>query len=116
MGTNYYLRRVKPREVYDEYHICKCSAGWKVHFQDSSEYKWKENAPSYHSTEDIKYLLSTGEYQLVNKYGDLTEPGAESLAAFHKLLKHEPDSDESRVTSDDYKDVNGYLFTPAEFC
>ena len=21
MGTNFYLRRVKPREVYDEYHI-----------------------------------------------------------------------------------------------
>lgn len=27
MGTNYYLRKVKPRLVYDEYHIAKRSAG-----------------------------------------------------------------------------------------
>lgn len=116
MGTNYYLRRVKPREVYDEYHICKCSAGWKVHFQDSTEYRWEEDAPSYHSTEDIKYLLSTGEYQLMNEYDDIFDPGEASLEKFNKVLNHEPDGDESYVTGSDYRDARGYLFTAAEFC
>lgn len=86
MGTNFYLRRVEPREVHDEYHIAKRSAGWRIHFQDSEAYKHDEvPAPSYHSVADIRSLLKSGEYQLADEYGTTWEPGSESLEEFAEL-------------------------------
>ena len=94
MGTNFYLRRVKPREVYDEYHIAKRSAGWRIHFQDSTTYtdQWwrgsdEPEPPSYHSVADIRALLESGEYQLSDEYGRTWEPGWDSVAEFLELCK-----------------------------
>lgn len=139
MGTNFYLRRVKPREVHDEYHICKTSAGWVVHFQDSShpqsEYfsddEWAP--PSFHSVADIRNLLKSGEWQISNEYGDVCEPVEESLREFDRLCAwrggpqwdgapanpHYPSGDppyENTALSGSYRDPDGYLFTHTDFC
>lgn len=87
MGTNYYLRKVKPREVHDEYHIAKLSAGWLVHFQDSTPYQEWNDAPSYHSVDDIMRLLESGEWQISDEYGYVIEPGEKSIEKFKKLCE-----------------------------
>lgn len=87
MGTNFYLRKVKPRLVYDEYHIAKRSYGWKIHFQDSEEYKYEDDSPSYHSVDDIRRLLESGEYQLADEYDTTWKPGEESLKEFDDICK-----------------------------
>lgn len=138
MGTNHYLRRVKPREVHDEYHICKTSAGWVVHFQDSSgpqdEYygdnEWAP--PSFHSVADIRNLLKTGEYQISDEYGRVCAPGEESLREFERLCAwrggerfegNPPNPDypngeppyENVMLPGTYRDPEGYVFTRREF-
>lgn len=138
MGTNHYLRRVRPREVHDEYHICKTSAGWVVHFQDSTESQddyfddgeWAP--PSFHSVADIRNLLKTGEWQLSDEYGEVCEPGEESLRAFDELCAWRggpsfegkppnpryPEGDppyENVSLPGSYRDPEGYLFTRKEF-
>lgn len=130
MGTNFYLRKVKPRMVYDEYHIAKRSYGWRIYFQDSEEYKYEDNPPIYHSVEDIRKLLESGEYQLVNEYGDTWEPGVESIKEFNELCKwnvgNEYDGMSYSTYSHDelscdyggyneYLDPQGYPFTSYDF-
>ncbi|MDM8270564.1 hypothetical protein [Thermophilibacter provencensis] len=138
MGTNHYLRRVRPREVHDEYHICKTSAGWVVHFQDSTEYQdeWCDDGewapPSFHSVADIRNLLGTGEWQISDEYGRVCEPGEESLMEFDRLCawrggksfecnppnQRYPEGDppyENVMLRGTYRDPEGYLFTTGEF-
>lgn len=138
MGTNFYLRRVRPREVHDEYHIAKRSAGWVIHFQDSTECEWDTYdgdewaPPSFHSVADIRNLLATGDWQLSDEYGEVTEPGEESLRAFDELCawrggprfegnppnpyypEGEPPYESVRL-SGSYRDQEGYLFSRGEF-
>lgn len=131
MGTNFYLRSVKPREVYDEFHIAKRSWGWRIHFQDSEEYKYSNIPhPTYHSVSDIRNLLESGEYQLTNEYGETWEPGEESLKEFDELCEWnggeeydgkpcgkypygEPPYENEMVGS--YRDDAGYLFISGWF-
>lgn len=109
MGTNFYLRRVKPREVYDEYHIAKRSAGWRIHFQNSDWYHpsepnnltepgryapcqlhWPDEGevpPHYRSVADIRALLESGEFQLADEYGTTWGAGAASVAEFEELCR-----------------------------
>lgn len=123
MGTNFYLRRVKPREVHDEYHIAKRSAGWKIHFQDSTPYEHDDtDAPDYHSVQDICELLKSGEYQLSNEYGDVYAPGEESLREFEELCQWDGGmgSDQRSVPYRyfdrySYIDPDGYYFDRREF-
>lgn len=64
MGTNFYLKSKLPRivEVYDEHHIAKTSMGWKPLF-DASE-------SGMESVEDIKDKFDTGDWQIVDEYGE----------------------------------------------
>lgn len=138
MGTNHYLRRVRPREVHDEYHICKTSGGWVVHFQDSTEAQGEVYddgelvPPSFHSVADIRNLLKTGEWQISNEYGDVCAPGEESLRELDRLCAwrggprfedkppnpNYPDGDppyEHVMLRGAFRDPEGYLFTTGEF-
>lgn len=143
MGTNFYLQRVKPSEIYDRMHICKRSAGWKIHFQDSDE-GWAEptlgerpKPPVFHSVEEIRALLESEEWQIADEYGDTWTPGQESLDMFSELLKWNGGSrftqpaveklpnapyDNSPDTPYDhgaypceYRDKDGYAFTSRWF-
>lgn len=133
MGTNYFLRKTKPRLVYDEYHIAKQSAGWRIHFQDSEAYRFDEDAPSYHSVDDIRRLLESGEYELADSYGRTW--GELSVAEFEDLCKWnggahcdgkpfsdyphgEPPWDHfpgSPGCLGGYRDPQGFFFEPGEF-
>lgn len=132
MGTNFYLRRVNPRMVYDEYHIAKRSYGWRIHFQDSTRYQYDDtNPPSYHSVDDIRRLLESEEYQLLDEYGTVWEPGEESLKEFDELCKWNggkeydgkpcgkyPNGDppyENNMLLNSYRDPQGYLFSKVDY-
>lgn len=133
MGTNFYLRRVKPREVHDEYHIAKQSAGWLIHFQDSTPYQEWNDAPSYHSVDDIMRLLESGEWQISDEYGCVIEPGEDSVKKFEKLCSwvggkrfegNEPKpysrfddckDDRPFIPHHDYRDPQGFCFDRQEF-
>lgn len=138
MGTNHYLRRVRPRELHDEYHICKTSGGWVVHFQDSTAHQDEHHGddgwapPSFHSVADIRDLLKTGEWQISNEYSEVCEPGEESLREFERLCAWRggkafegkppnpryPEGDppyESVRLNGSYRDPEGYLFTTEDF-
>lgn len=106
MGTNFYLRRVKPREVHDLMHIAKRSAGWVIHFQDSTDgyaepHDDAPEPPAFHSVADIRDLLESGDWQLADEYGDVWEPGEESLREFDKLCTHPARTQAVYVNSDD---------------
>lgn len=97
MSTNFYLKRVRPREVRDEYHIGKRSLGWKPLFEgyEANLPGWatvvlqddEDPRPSVHSTDDIERLLESGEWQLADEYGTEWPPGEESLEAFRSELR-----------------------------
>ena len=92
MGTNFYLRRVKPVTVHPEMHIAKRSSGWRIHFQDSTEGVdapdlYDVEYPSFHSVREIRAVLERGEWQLADEYGETWAPGAESVAEFDDLCR-----------------------------
>lgn len=137
MGTNFYIRRVKPRVVHDEMHIAKRSWGWVIHFQDSTAGwqhtypDYEDRPPSFRSVREIRALLETGEYQLADEYDNTWEPGEESLNEFDELCRwrggdkwednpvnyNYPDGDPpyQSVLRDSYEDVDGFSFTSADF-
>lgn len=135
MGTNFYLRRVKPVTVHPEMHIAKRSAGWKIHFQDSTagvdiDCFDAVDAPSFHSAREIRAVLERGEWQLADEYGETWEPGKESVAKFDELCRwnggtrftkpavpycgaydHDPDVPyDQPVGGTAYRDADGYVF------
>ena len=120
-GKNVYIKRKKPRMVpeYDETHVCKLSAGWRAHFDGSSaaENTWEperdEHAPRIGSIDDLRGYLSTGEWELVDEYGDKT--------TLEEVLEHDEyrrDGElwNTRVSLDDYYDREGYPWSRREFC
>lgn len=140
MGTNFYLRRVKPVEVHPEMHIAKRSAGWRIHFQDSTEgveanYFDEVDAPTFHSVREIRAVLERGEWQLADEYGETWAPGEESVAKFDELCRwnggpaftkpavpycgvydHEPDVPyDQPVGGTAYRDADGYVFDERGF-
>lgn len=133
MGTNFYLRRVKPREVHDRMHIAKRSCGWLIHFQDSAagyaeSYDDSPEPPAFHSVADIRNLLASGEWQLADEYGETWEPVEESLREFDKLCKWRggpqfdgrpvgryPDEEPPYEHTGGYVDPEGYQFTSTYF-
>jgi len=121
MGTNYYLRKAKPRTVYDQMHMCKTSVGWTVHFQDSDD-GWADEAPvpdedvvpSFHSVSDIRRLLESGEWVIADEYGNACKPGKESLDKLEELCGwHGPR--EATDLRGSYRDDEGHLFTRTWF-
>ena len=137
MGTNFYLRRVNPRPVHDLMHIAKRSAGWVIHFQDSTEGYAEQHfddpePPEFRSVADIRALLESGEWQLADEYGDAWEPSEESLREFGELCAWRggpmfegnppnpryPDGEppyENVALPGSYRDPEGYLFSRGEF-
>lgn len=135
MGTNFYLRRVKPVEVHPEMHIAKRSAGWRIHFQDSTKGVdapdlYDVEYPRFHSVREIRAVLERGEWQLADEYGETWAPGAESVAEFDELCRwnggprftkpavpysgdydHEPGVPyDQPVGGTAYRDADGYAF------
>jgi len=111
MSMNVYMRRKEPRMVptYDEIHICKLSGGWRVHFDGSSvdQNEYDMQAPRVGSMDDLRGYLATGEWELVDEYGDVT--------TLEKVLAHDNERN-TRVSLDDYYDREGYPWSRREFC
>lgn len=62
MGTNFYLRKKKPRLVYDEIHIAKTSWGWKPTFEC--------HEGEIESVKQLKTAYDSGEYTIVDEYDE----------------------------------------------
>lgn len=119
MGTNVYLKRKKPRMIpeYDETHVCKLSAGWRVHFDGSSavDDPWEphdEHAPRIGSMDDLRGYLSTGEWELVDEY-DRKRTLEDVLS--HDDYRRDGELWNTRVSLDDYYDREGYPWSRREF-
>ena len=81
MGTNYYLQRKQPT-IRETVHIGKRSWGWRFHWDSCDEASWPRwcdtdhTAPrpelphGIHSVEDVRSFLRTGEWELVDEYGE----------------------------------------------
>lgn len=135
MGTNYYLRRVEPRFTHDLMHIAKLSAGWIVHFQDSTDgyadpHDDIPEPPDFHSIADIRRLLESGEWQIADEYGETWAPGDASLEEFDDICRWRggPRFEDNPVGSypdgeppyeslmpNSYRDPDGYVFTRTWF-
>lgn len=119
IGTNIYLKRKQPRmvPVYDKTHVCKMSGDY-VHFDGSSatENTWEperdEHAPRIGSMDDLRGYLSTGEWELVDEYGD--ETTLEEVLE-HYEYRRDDELWRTRVSLDDYYDREGYPWSRREF-
>lgn len=92
-GTNFYLHRKKPT-IHEAVHICKRSWGWRTSWQESTNDgtenawpRWCDEDPckdedghwksertlpwEIHSVDDIRRYLRTGEWELVDEYGEV---------------------------------------------
>lgn len=116
MGTNIYMRRVVPRMVpeYDEIHVAKLSYGWRAHFDGSSAYdpSTDEHAPRVGSMDDLRGYLATGEWELVDEYGDNIT--LEEVLA-HDEYRIDGELWNTRISLDDYYDREGYPWSRGEF-
>jgi hypothetical protein len=117
MGLNIYIQRKTPRMVptYDCTHIAKLSWGWRVHFDGSSmthEFCEDDPRPRIGSVADIRSYLETGEWELVDEYGERT--------TLERVLAHDEVTRDgrpwnTRVSLDDYYDREGYPWSRREF-
>jgi len=115
MSTNIYMRRKEPRMVpeYDEVHVCKLSYGWRVHFDGSSAFEdWSAYRPRVGSMDDLRGYLDSGEWELVNEYGDETTLD-EVLA--HDEVTMDGQLWNTRVSATDYYDREGHPWSRTEF-
>lgn len=100
-------------------HLCKASAGWRVHFQDSTcgfEADFCEDEPpGVHSVADVRALLATREWQLADECGEVWAPGEESMRLLDEICAWWPDGRESRALGGDYRDPEGFWWTPTDF-
>lgn len=126
MGTNFYLQKARPIEVRPCFHICKRSAGYRVHFQDSSAQEFSAGeidppveCPDFHSVAEIRALLESGEWNLADEYGRTWE-GTEALDELYDLLNWDGgefcEEPEESYIGGDYRDGEGFLFSPVWFC
>ena len=101
MGTDYYLRKKKPRivRVYDKLHLGKSSCGWWFNFQE------QENI---HSFEDVKKLIDSGEYFIIDEYGKKHTPDE-----FYELVEHKKQND--KFEGYGAKNIDGYSFIDEDF-
>lgn len=98
MGTNYYLRKKKPT-IYETIHLGKSSCGWWFNFQE------QENM---HSFEDVKKLIDSGEYYIVDEYNRKHKP-----SDFYELVEYKKQND--KFEGYGAKNVNGYSFIDSDF-
>ena len=134
MGTNFYLFRIKPRAVHDVFHIGKTSVGWKPTFQNSEKLNadqvgfkdghvyWDAcdiTPPYYGSVADIRHLLDTGEYAIIDEYGEFgDENGPYTIERLSEWGRDKPDWKEPCKENPCYiyRDAEGFSFTRQDFC
>lgn len=79
MSVNFYLRRTKPILCFPEFHIGKRSYGWKPLYQandkDMDVYSFMTQRPQVRSVDDIAAAVESGEWEIVDEYGDVYEYG-----------------------------------------
>lgn len=109
MGTNFYIRRTEPRLVYDEYHVAKTSAGWLPSFEAHSSYEG-DDRPSVHSVADIKALVDSGAYTIVDEYGD-----GYDWDGFAERVLEFGDEFNCRSHTNAYVDPQGFEFLEYEY-
>jgi hypothetical protein len=97
VGTNYYIRRKKPT-IRECVHVCKQSFGWRTHWQATGNGvgdwpRWCDDEPTVenhelpwaiHSVEDIRAYLETGDWELVDEYGEVYEDWKAKLDALER--------------------------------
>lgn len=110
MGTNFYIKRTKPREVFDEYHIAKTSCGWLPSFQAYTPYGEDDKRPAVHSVADIKMLVDSGEYIIIDEYDDEYD-----WEAFTDRVLEFGDDFNNSSHHPDFKDNQGYEFIKADY-
>lgn len=110
MGTNFYIKRTKPRLVYDEYHIAKTSCGWLPSFQAYTPFGDSDERPSVHSVADIKTLVDGGDYVIVDEEGEEYD-----WKRFTKRVLEFGDDFHCRSHHPDFKDPQGYEFLTCDY-
>lgn len=110
MGTNFYIKKTKPRIVYDCYHIAKTSCGWKPSFEAYTPVGDWDERPSIHSVADIKTLVDSGEFVIVDEYEDEYDWNGFT----ERVLEYE-DEFNNRQHRGAFKDPQGYEFLSCEY-
>lgn len=109
MGTNYYLSR--RREVDEHWHVAKATAGWRTSWQTSDDAydppDEPEDGPVYHSVAEIRALLKSGGWRLVDEYGQEHDPSELDNLEERVGKSHDPWAD--------FRDHEGNEFTFADF-
>lgn len=129
MGTNFYLRRKEPT-LHECVHVCKCSYGWRTTWQATDERDWPrwcdivpgpELESPISSVEDVRGYLETGEWELVDEYGDVHDDWDDVMSSLEvwdggvgmdgrRPLEHDVECGEG------YRDVRGNIFVREGFC
>ena len=93
IGSNFYIRRKQPT-IHETVHIGKRSWGWLFHWDAVDESQWPrwcdedhvqpypELPHSIHSVEDIREYLRTGEWELIDEYGEVYEDWEAEIDGF----------------------------------
>lgn len=110
MGTNFYIKRMKPREVFDEYHIAKTSCGWLPSFQAYTPCGEDDERPAVHSVADIKALVDSGEYTIIDEYDEEYD-----WNGFTERVLEYGDEVNNRTHHPYYKDPQGYEFLTYDY-
>ena len=120
MGTNYYIRKVKPIEVRPEFHIGKRSCGWKPLFESYHSdapygYNISVDRPYVDRVSDIKALVESGEWEIIDEY--------DNTVTYDQFIDH-MDTDYDIETErkshlgigiDAHRGVDGREYTDEEF-
>lgn len=110
MGTNFYIRRTKPREVYDEYHIAKTCCGWLPAFEAYMPHDECDDRPAVNSVDDIKALVDSGDFILVDEYDQEYD-----WEGFTKRVLEFGDDLNRRTHKATFRDQQDYEFLDYEF-
>lgn len=110
MGTNFYIRKTKPLEVYDEYHIAKTSCGWLPSFQAYTPCGEWDERPSIHSVSDIKALVDSGDFVIVDECDEVYD-----WDGFTKRVLEFGNDFHCRSHHPDFKDQQGYEFISCDY-
>lgn len=122
MGTNYYLKRTKPILCFPEFHVGKKSAGWLGLFEATGtndfHFEFETQKPAVTCVEDIRAAVASGEWELVDEYGDLVDVDKFIDFMMNGWEWERDVGKDLRIHSDHldtYRDREGAEFTRTEF-
>lgn len=120
LSVNYYIRKRESVEVFPEFHIAKRSCGWEALFEAYHSdmpcaYMIEVDRPYIDRVSDIKALVESGEWEIVDEYGE--------AVTYEEFIDHmDTDYDiESKREShlglglDAYRGADGREYTDREF-